>query len=198
MPSNETFSAAGLILGLIGAYLAGSVNFSILLFRLLGKSDPRARYSGNAGATNVYRQAGWLWAAAVVLLDVGRAAAVALAAHHFWPDPLLPWAGWALILGNHWPCFHGWRGGKGVANFIGFYIVLIPLGTLLALTVYGAVLLIARISSVASLCLLAVLSAFAIAHWGYSIIGLSAVLITAAGIIWFHRANIMALASRKP
>ena len=52
-----------LLIILACAYLAGSVNFSILLFALLGKGDPRSRFSGNAGATNVWRQAGLGWAA---------------------------------------------------------------------------------------------------------------------------------------
>ena len=47
-----------LVLIMILAYLAGSVNFSIILFRLLGRDDPRKSFSGNAGTTNVYRLAG--------------------------------------------------------------------------------------------------------------------------------------------
>ncbi|HOO41495.1 MAG TPA: glycerol-3-phosphate acyltransferase, partial [Syntrophales bacterium] len=55
-----------------GAYLAGSVNFAIILFAVLGKGDPRSGFSGNAGATNVRRQAGLGWAALVLLLDLIR------------------------------------------------------------------------------------------------------------------------------
>ncbi|MBF0100353.1 MAG: glycerol-3-phosphate acyltransferase, partial [Desulfobacterales bacterium] len=44
------------------AYLLGSVNFSILLFKLMGKTDPRKQFSGNAGVVNVYRQSGIMWA----------------------------------------------------------------------------------------------------------------------------------------
>jgi glycerol-3-phosphate acyltransferase PlsY len=71
------------LLGMLCAYLAGSINFAILLFRLLGKDDPRTRFSGNAGVTNVYRQAGWPLAAMVLVLDVGRAMVVALLAGHW-------------------------------------------------------------------------------------------------------------------
>ena len=57
---------------LLLAYLAGSINFAIIVLRLLGKEDPRTTFSGNAGTTNVYRQAGKGWAVLVLLLDVGR------------------------------------------------------------------------------------------------------------------------------
>ena len=75
---------------LAGAYLAGSVNFSILLFRILGREDPRRQFSGNAGVTNVYRQAGLLWAAVVLLLDIGRAFGVCWAALHMLALEVVP------------------------------------------------------------------------------------------------------------
>ena len=104
-----------IILICLASYLAGSVNFAIIFFKLTGKADPRLIFSGNAGTTNVYRQAGILWAAFVFLLDVGRALAVAVIACYFLKTHLLPWAGFFLVLGNSFPCFHGFRGGKGVA-----------------------------------------------------------------------------------
>ncbi|HYA13651.1 MAG TPA: glycerol-3-phosphate acyltransferase, partial [Syntrophales bacterium] len=68
---------------LLAAYIAGSVNFSILLFKMLGRDDPRYHFSGTAGTTNVYRQAGMLWAGVILLLDLARAVAVSWAALHF-------------------------------------------------------------------------------------------------------------------
>ncbi len=112
---------------IIVAYLAGSVNFPIVLFRIFGKEDPRRTYSGNPGTTNVYRLAGPHWAATVLILDMGRAAGIAFAAVHFLDTAFVPWAGFALVLGNRFPCFHGFRGGKGVANFLGFTLPLAPL-----------------------------------------------------------------------
>lgn len=108
------------------AYVAGSVNFSILAFRFTGREDPRNHGSGNPGATNVYRQAGIGWALAVLLLDMGRAVAVALLAKNLLHDWQVPWAGLGLILGNRFPCFHGFHGGKGVANYLGFTAVVAP------------------------------------------------------------------------
>jgi glycerol-3-phosphate acyltransferase PlsY len=182
-----------LLFGLLGAYLAGSVNFAILLFRWLGKDDPRSRFSGNPGVTNVFRQAGWPLAALVLVLDVGRAMAVALLARHFWPDALVPWAGYALILGNHFPCFHGWRGGKGVANYLGFYALLLPLGTSLALVAYLMLFALTRVPFFGSFGILATLTGFGLVRWGHEPWAMAAVLITAGSIVWFHRGNIAGL-----
>jgi glycerol-3-phosphate acyltransferase PlsY len=108
------------------AYLAGSVNFAIIFFKISGRRDPRLSFSGNAGTTNVYRQAGIAWATVVFLMDIGRALAVAALAVSFLEKALLPWAGFFLVLGNRYPCFHGFRGGKGVANYLGFTLLVAP------------------------------------------------------------------------
>lgn len=189
-------SAVRLPLVMLGAYFAGSVNFSILLFRLLGKEDPRARFSGNPGMTNVYRQAGWAAAAVVLFLDVGRAAAVAVLARYTLVEPLVPWAGWALILGNHFPCLHGFRGGKGVANFLGFNAVLLPVGTLISLGVYVVIFALARIPFLGSFGLLAVITLFGIRQWWPYPTAIAALLLTAVSIVWYHRGNIAGLVRR--
>jgi acyl phosphate:glycerol-3-phosphate acyltransferase len=183
--------------GMLCAYLAGSVNFSILLFRLLGMDDPRTRFSGNAGVTNVYRQAGWPLAALVLVLDVGRAMVVALLAQHLWANALVPWAGLALILGNRFPCFHGLRGGKGVASYLGFFAVLLPLGTALSLAIYLMAFALTRISFLGSFGVLTTVTGFGLARWSHEPPALAAVLITALSIVWFHRGNIAALRQRK-
>ncbi len=181
------------LLGMLCAYLAGSINFAILLFRLLGKDDPRMHLSGNAGVTNVFRQAGWPLAALVLVLDIGRAMGVALLAGHFWADHLAPWAGLALILGNHFSLFHGWPCGKGVANYLGFYAMLFPLGAGFALAVYLTVFALTRISFLGSFGILATLTGFACVRWGHEPLAFAAVLITSISIVWFHRGNIAVL-----
>lgn len=190
-------TAMAFYLGLLCAYLAGSVNFAILLFRLLGKHDPRTRFSGNAGVTNVYRQAGMPLAALVLVLDVGRGMVVAVLAGHLWPDALVPWAGLALILGNHYPCFHGWRGGKGVASYLGFYAWLLPLGTGLALVAYLMIFALTRISFLGSLGILATLTGFGWGRWFHEPQALAAIVVTAISIVWFHRGNMAAWRQRQ-
>jgi glycerol-3-phosphate acyltransferase PlsY len=186
-----------LIITLIGAYLAGSINFSILVCRLLGKPDPRKGFSGNPGATNVYRQAGWPLAALVLFLDMGRSAAVALLARYALPPQWVWWVAVALIFGNHFPLFHNFKGGKGVANYLGFSMALMPVAGCLAIVVYAGVLAVSRIAFVASFALVAVLAGFAVAQWGQWPMVLPAVVTTVGLIVWFHRSNIFSLVGRK-
>ena len=140
------------------AYVAGSVNFSLLVFRFTGREDPRLHGSGNPGATNVYRQAGIGWALAVLLLDVGRAVCVALAADSLLPFWQVPWVGLGLVLGNRFPCFHGFRGGKGVANYLGFTLAVAPLWAGLGAIAWGTAHLIWRTPFLSSFAMVVVLA----------------------------------------
>ena len=132
------------------AYLAGSVNFAIIFFKLTGKGDPRLSFSGNAGTTNVYRQAGILWATVIFLLDIGRAIAVALMAIYFLEKYLLPWVAFFLVLGNSLPCFHDFRGGKGVASYLGFTLIVAPWAALASAIIWLIIYGIVRITFIAS------------------------------------------------
>jgi acyl phosphate:glycerol-3-phosphate acyltransferase len=139
-----------LALLLLLAYLAGSINFAIIILGLLHKEDPRTKFSGNAGTTNVYRQAGRGWAAIVLFLDAGRAVGLAALALFFLPAVLLPWVGTALVAGNRFPCFHRFQGGKGVASYLGFTILIAPWGALLSCLAWVIVYGIVRIPFIAS------------------------------------------------
>ena len=180
-----------IILICLASYLAGSVNFAIIFFKLTGKADPRLIFSGNAGTTNVYRQAGILWAAFVFLLDVGRALAVAVIACYFLKTHLLPWAGFFLVLGNSFPCFHGFRGGKGVANYLGFTALIAPWAALLASAIWLVVYGIVRITFIASFFMIFTLAcgqAFTL-DWQFSAI--TSALATFLLILFNHRKNII-------
>ena len=143
---------------LIATYLIGSVNFSIVLLGLLGKGDPREHFSGNAGTTNVYRQAGPGWAAAVLLLELSRSAGVALLGLCVLPLPQAGWLAVALVLGSIFPLFHGLRGGKGVASFLGFTAGFAPIWALSACAAWVAIYAIAKKPFLASLGMIAVLA----------------------------------------
>ena len=173
------------------AYLAGSVNFAIIFFKVTGKEDPRLIFSGNAGTTNVYRQAGIIWAAVIFLLDIGRALAVAVIASYFLKTYLLPWAGFFLVLGNSFPCFHGFRGGKGVANYLGFTALIAPWAALIAAAIWLVSYGIGRITFIASFFMVFVLAlgqAY-FAHW--RLIAISGALATFLLILFNHRKNII-------
>ncbi len=132
------------------AYLLGSLSGSLLVGRLRGL-DIRQHGSGNAGGTNALRVAGWRFALAVVLIDVGKGAlAAALGA---WstdfasapgvdPGTQMAACGFAAVLGHCWPVFFGFRGGKGAGTAVGAVLVLAPLFAIMMFIVW--VLVIAR------------------------------------------------------
>lgn len=185
------------IIIIAGAYLAGSVNFSILLFALLGKGDPRSRFSGNAGATNVWRQAGLRWAALVLFLDLVRAMALSLAALHFLSPNSAPWVGLALVTGNRYPCFHGFRGGKGVAAYLGFTIPLAPYAAALSALIWAGVYGLIRLPFIASCCMVAILAVGTIIAFGYNVTATIGAVATVFFIYFNHRENIMNLIREK-
>ncbi|HVO64896.1 MAG TPA: glycerol-3-phosphate acyltransferase [Syntrophales bacterium] len=178
---------------LLAAYIAGSVNFSILLFKMLGRDDPRYHFSGTAGTTNVYRQAGMLWAGVVLLLDLARAIAVSWVALHFLSLNNVPWVGFTLVVGNRFPCFHQFRGGKGVASYLGFTALISPvavaLSTLVWLGVYGIV----RVPFIASFFMTIVLAVGTVIVCGYETVAMAGTIITALFIFYSHKQNIAGL-----
>ena len=186
-----------LILSCIGAYLVGSINFSILLFKILGEDDLRNKFSGNPGTTNVYRQLGMLWAALVLLLDVGRSMGVALISVSLLNMELVPWAGLALILGNRYPCFHSFRGGKGVANYLGFTTIIAPVAAGLAALGWLLTYAIWHIPFIGSFAMVFILAAGTIAAGEYSLSATAGVAATAVLIYYNHKSNVLGLLRQK-
>jgi acyl phosphate:glycerol-3-phosphate acyltransferase len=173
------------------AYLSGSVNFAIIFFRLAGKADPRSSFSGNAGTTNVYRQAGIFWALMVFMLDIGRAVAVAAAAVCWLPVSYVPWAGFFLVLGNSYPCFHGFRGGKGVANYLGFSAFVAPWSAFFAAIIWLAVYGVYRIPFVASFFMVFILSIGHDFSFNWTVSAVTGAAATFMLIVFNHRKNII-------
>lgn len=172
------------------AYLAGSVNFAILFFKITGRADPRLSFSGNAGTTNVYRQAGMPWAVLVFALDIGRAVTVAALAMHFIQGEWLAWAGFFLILGNSFPCFHGFRGGKGVANYLGYTLLIAPWAALLAAIIWVLVYGVKRTPFIASFFMVATLSVGHALPFQWALPATAGALATFVLIVFNHRSNI--------
>ena len=173
------------------AYLAGSVNFAIIFFKLTGKGDPRLSFSGNAGTTNVYRQAGILWATVIFLLDIGRAIAVAFVAIYYLEKPLLPWVAFFLVLGNSYPCFHNFRGGKGVASYLGFTLIVAPWAALASAVIWLIVYGLVRITFIASFFMVFTLAfgqAFTF-HW--QLVSIAGAIATFLLVLFNHRKNIV-------
>jgi glycerol-3-phosphate acyltransferase PlsY len=101
-----------------GGYLLGSIPFGLILAKLFGLGDLRQIGSGNIGATNVLRTGSKGVAALTLLLDAAKGtAAVLLAAH--WGETAAMLAALGAFLGHLFPVWLGFRGGKGVATYIG-------------------------------------------------------------------------------
>jgi len=180
-----------LILSIIFAYLAGSINFSILLFKILGKEDPRKEFSGNAGVVNVYRQAGLHMAALVWLLDMARAIGVALTCLYLLSATLAPIGGLALILGNRFPCFHQFRGGKGVANYLGFTTIIAPVAAGISALTWLATFALFRIPFVGSFVMVFILGLGTLLACNFDPLSTAAVLATMALIYYGHKCNVV-------
>ena len=178
----------GAALGLVLGYLLGSIPFGVVLTRLAGAGDLRAIGSGNIGATNVLRTGRKGLAAATLALDALKATlAVVLAAWAFGPEAALAAAAGA-ILGHLYPAWLRFRGGKGVATFLGGLIGIAWPAAIVFALVWLAVAAITRYSSAAALAATAVSPVVVLA------IGLeeaALVFWALAALVWFkHSANI--------
>jgi glycerol-3-phosphate acyltransferase PlsY len=178
--------AAGLALG----YLLGSIPFGLFFSLASGAGDVRKIGSGNIGATNVLRT-GKKWAAAATLLcDGAKGAAAVLLARHFL-DGYETFAGAGAVLGHMFPVWLKFKGGKGVATFLGVCFALYwPVGVLVAATWLGAAL-IWRISSLSALIAIALSSAYFLLLHRDSYAALA--LLLSLLIYYMHRENIRRL-----
>ncbi len=141
------------ILGLVGlaAYTLGSVPFGVLVAKAMGLGDLRNIGSGNIGATNVMRTGNRLAGVLTFLLDAGKGALAALLALWAFGTDAAQVAALAAFLGHLYPVFIGFRGGKGVATFIGSGLAIAwPVG-LAACAIWALVFKVWRISSLAAL-----------------------------------------------
>jgi glycerol-3-phosphate acyltransferase PlsY len=109
---------------LVFGYLLGSIPFGLILTRLAGAPDIRAIGSGNIGATNVLRTGRKSLAAATLLCDMLKGTAAVLVTYHFFGPDLAILAGIGAFLGHVLPVWLKFRGGKGVATYIGVLLAL--------------------------------------------------------------------------
>lgn len=120
-----------------GAYLLGSVSWSVVIVKLLQGLDVRTVGSGNAGATNVLRAAGKKAGVAVLVLDVAKGiTAVAVPRALDAPAAVVSGAAVAVVVGHVFPVFFGFRGGKGVATALGSLGTLAPSAMALGMVVF--------------------------------------------------------------
>lgn len=150
MPVIET-STFMLILWAIIGYGLGSVPFGMLVANAMGLGNLRDIGSGNIGATNVLRTGSKKAAAATLLLDGGKGAVAVLLARLISGEDAAQLAGLMAFIGHCFPVWLGFRGGKGVATFLGILLALLwPVGIACCLT-WLVVAAISRISSMAAI-----------------------------------------------
>ena len=181
---NYLFAAAA-------GYIVGSIPFGLLLTRAAGLGDIRSIGSGNIGATNVLRTGNKGLALATLLLDGAKGAVAVLLARYFLGELAGMIAGVGAFIGHCYPLWLKFKGGKGVATYIG---ILLALAWPVGLIFLGTWLLIAytrKISSLSALTAAATAPIFAYVFGGIWLGATAAVL--AILIYYNHRANIIRL-----
>ena len=172
----------------IAAYLLGSVPFGMVMARLFGLGNLRNVGSGNIGATNVLRTGSKPAAALTLVLDAAKAAIAILVARALYGEDAAQVAALAAFLGHLYPIYLGFKGGKGVATFLGALLALHPLTGILSCATWLVVAAITRISSLGALASagLAILWALVFNQFHLAVL----ITILAALVFLRHSANI--------
>lgn len=191
MPPLDSSTAQLLIWALIG-YGLGSIPFGMVLARIMGLGNLRDIGSGNIGATNVLRTGNKTAAALTLLLDGGKGAVAVLLARGFGGGgDVVQLAALAAFLGHCYPVWLGFRGGKGVATFMGIWLALAwPVGLACCAT-WAVTAGLGRISSLAALAAAASSTVWVMLFGAGPTIVLGVVLTVL--VFWRHRANITRL-----
>jgi acyl phosphate:glycerol-3-phosphate acyltransferase len=190
LPTIESGAPALIAVALL-AYLLGSVPFGLVITRALGLGDLRAIGSGNIGATNVLRTGNKGAALATLLLDAGKGGIAVLIARALTAEDGAQLAALMSFMGHLFPVWLGFRGGKGVATFLGTLLALAWPAGLLACLTWLVVAGVSRISSLSALVAVAATPLW-LALTGY---GQGALMTLAlAALVWLrHRDNITRL-----
>jgi glycerol-3-phosphate acyltransferase PlsY len=194
------------IIYIIAAYLIGAIATSIWIGRIFYGKDVRTIGSGNAGATNTYRAFGRTTAIAVLLIDIAKGSiAVNIPAIssvlfntpplHFneleYPELVL---GLAAVFGHIFPVYEKFKGGKGVATFLGIAIGIDMMVALICINVFAIVfLLYKKVSASSIISGIAFGVSLLIMKHPWNIIDNIIIIIYPLLIIYTHRANIKRL-----
>ncbi len=150
--SANLFSVWPALVGaLVLGYGLGSIPFGLLLTRIFGGPDIRSIGSGNIGATNVLRTGRKGLAAATLVCDMLKGTAAVLLARHFLGPQAALAAGLGAFLGHLFPVWLGFKGGKGVATFIGVLLGFSWMAVLIYAGIWAAIAALTRYSSLSGL-----------------------------------------------
>jgi acyl phosphate:glycerol-3-phosphate acyltransferase len=190
-PINWSLALPWYAAALLFGYLLGSIPFGLLLTRLAGTQDIRTIGSGNIGATNVLRTGRKALAALTLLCDMLKGTVAVLVTYHFFGPDLAILAGIGAFLGHVFPVWLKFKGGKGVATYIG---VLLALAWPVALA-FGVIwLLVAAVTRYSSLAALIASAATPVILWWRADLQEAEVFLLLTILLFvMHRANIMRL-----
>ena len=179
-----------LLAALLFGYLLGSIPFGLIFTRMAGLGDVRKIGSGNIGATNVLRTGRKGLAAATLVADALKGTVPVLIAAQWGPQYAIV-AALGAFLGHLFPVWLGFRGGKGVATFIGVLIGLKPLAALIFCLIWLGVAFASKYSSLSAL----VASAAApIVLWLLGEPGMAGIAAILGTLLWWkHSENISRL-----
>lgn len=184
-------SGSTLLLWAMIAYIIGSIPFGLILTRVMGLGNLRDIGSGNIGATNVLRTGSKKAAALTLLLDGGKGVVVVLLARAYADADAAQIAAFAVMIGHCFPVWLKFRGGKGVATFLGLlYGLAWPIGIAACLS-WLVTALVFRFSSLAALIAAASTMVWAVVLGEPQVFILCAFL--TALIFWRHAGNIRRL-----
>lgn len=172
-------------------YLLGSIPFGLILTRLAGTTDIRGIGSGNIGATNVLRTGRKGLAATTLLLDMLKGTAAVLIAYRLYGQDLAICAALGAFVGHLFPVWLKFKGGKGVATYLGLLLAFAWPAALAFAIVWLAVAALTRYSSLAALIATAITPLFL--WWRRDLQEAQLFLVLTIAIFITHRANIARL-----
>jgi glycerol-3-phosphate acyltransferase PlsY len=185
------------LLGVIAAYLVGSLSFAVIVSRAMGLADPRSYGSGNPGATNVLRSGNKAAAILTLVLDALKGYVPVLIAALYGERYGIGEGGVALIglaafVGHLWPLFFRFQGGKGVATAAGVLFGINPWLGLATLATWAIIAFFFRYSSLASLVSAVFAPFYQLLIWGGGPVA-GAITVMSLLLVWRHSANISKL-----
>jgi len=180
-----------LIFVLILAYLLGSIPFGLVFTRLAGQGDIRQQGSGNIGATNVLRTGSKVLALATLLADAAKGFIAVAIAWNLAGMGAAIIASFVVFIGHVFPVWLNFKGGKGVAVFIGAMLMLSPFAGLAFLAIWLITALVTRRSSAAALVALLMTPIMLLLVSEVASAQISVLMVLVA--LWAHRENISRL-----
>ena len=179
---------------LIICYFIGSIPFGLLISKITKKNDPRLFGSKNIGATNVLRTGNKFIAGLTLFLDISKGAIAVMVSHYYFPN-LIYLSGLMAFLGHIFPVWLKFKGGKGIATYLGIlFVISFKLGLIFCLT-WIIVALITKYSSLSSI--VSALVIFLISVYQNNLELNFFLFIVFVVILYTHRQNIIRLKNKK-